>query len=232
MDTWMIERTWFARMEQKGKTWSSECVPSSKRYQDIKKKCKKDADRCSLLYYIFLSRAPLTFGHSQLVLRVQDNVKHDELFLFDLAAPIIKHAISAFRQVLHSDKVHMTEDFASLAELTLAKDAYLKTLILRTSAEEHPLTQEDPLIEYKVHLVPYFESNALECQKRYLAIHRVGPKEKGGLLGWLGERETAVEKWQLKSETPWACILDEVANTNLNMPKLAELLAKAWPSKV
>lgn len=214
------ERIWFWK-ENKG--WSSEFVDDrSKRYQEIQKRLSYVITQGILpkrgVSCIFLVHTPYTFGHSQLAMKFPYEADPDEAARFTSAASIIEKALSAFRHEL-SQKTR--KEFSDLAKLTLTKGIYIKTLILRTSANENIH------IEYKVHLVPYFRSHESACQRRYCAIHRVDPKDTGGLVGWLGERETEVDKWGLKSETPWAFMLDEIANTKLKLPELAKRLAGA-----
>lgn len=224
MDHWMIERTWFVKMAQVGAVFSTESVPSEKRYDEIQKKLNRDTKSCSTLSYIFLVRAPLTFGHSQIVTKFLSVGQQCEADLFEMVAPTIKGAICVFEKVLGSEWLHKSPEFAELAALTRTHKRYIKTLVLRSSAKEN---REG---EYKVHLVPYFDSHAEECQERYRTIHHLD-SGTGGLLGWLGERETEVDRWQIQSETPWAIKLDEIANIDLNMKAFARRLAEAWPSK-
>lgn len=224
MDHWMIERTGFVKMAQEGGAFSTESIPREKRYDEIQKKLKQDTKAYATLSYIFLVRAPLTFGHSQIVMKFLSIGLQNEADLFEMIAPTIKGAISVFEQVLGSEWLHRSPEFAALAELTRTHKHYLKTLVLRSSAKEN----RDG--EYKVHLVPYFDSHAEQCQERYRAIHHLDCGT-GGLLGWLGERETEVDRWQIPSENPWGVKLDEIANVDLNMKAFARRLAEAWPSK-
>ena len=171
---------------------------------------------------IFLVHTPLTFGHSQLIFSVHRQ-RLKEAARFEKVAKIIKSSISAFQQVLGSEKVHRkNSEFKTLAEITRTKGKYIKTLILRTSADEKRT-------EYKIHLVPYFESHASNCKSRYKALHFIKRRRNsatdktGGLLAWLGERETEVDRW-LKDPHPWAKILDQKALKDWKMDKLATLL--------
>ena len=211
MDSWMIERTWFLRKDKEGDIFSSESVPREKRYEAIQNNLKQDTNYASKLSYIFLVREPLTFGHSQLVIKLLSFPEEPkESVLFGMAAPIIQSAISVFENVFAYECVHLRPEFARLAQVTWTDEAYVKTLILRSSAKESDGT------EYKVHLVPYFGSHAEKCQKRYGNIHGGDSSHKGGLLGWLGEMETEVDRLR----TP-----DEIANHDWGMELLAKLLA-------
>ena len=171
---------------------------------------------------IFLVHTPFTFGHSQLIFSVRKQ-RLKEAARFEKVARIIKSAISAFEKVLGSEQVQITNsEFKSLAEITRTKGKYIKTLILRASADEKHA-------EYKIHLMPYFESHASNCESRYHTLHFIKRRRNsatdktGGLLGWLGERETEVDRW-LKDPHPWAKILDQKACKDWKMHRLATLL--------
>lgn len=216
MDSW-IPRTWFLKNE-----WSSESANAAGRYDAIQERAGQDNQNSSFTARIFLVRAPLTFGHSQLVMDFSSDTLSDESTRFFQSADIIRKALLAFKMALDS---HTVQKFETLAQITLTKGSYLKTLILRTSAKEKGK-------EYKVHLVPYFKSHEKACQKRFTNIHNINTKEKGGLLGWLGERENIVDSWQSESDNPFKEKLDNIANANdaWRLPQLAELLCQAWPS--
>lgn len=208
-------RTWFLKNE-----WSSESVNATERYHAIQKRAAQDTQDYSFTARIFLVHAPLTFGHSQLVMDFSSDTQSDESTRFFQSADIIRKALFAFKMALNSDTV---QKFKTLAQITLTNGSYLKTLILRTSAKEEGNV-------YKVHLVPYFESHESACQNRFTSIHNIDPEEKGGLLGWLGERETIVDSWQIESDNPFKEKLDNIANNDWRLPQLAELLCQAWPS--
>ncbi|MBN1615543.1 MAG: hypothetical protein JW950_13855 [Deltaproteobacteria bacterium] len=221
-----IPRMWFFSTYFAVENWSSEFQKPADRYRAIQTRATQDIHSCSVAK-IFLVRAPLTFGHSQLVMDFSDGKEPDEAKRFQAAAPIITKVLYVFQHVLNSDAIRRMPQFAKLAKLTLTppqRCCYLKTLILRASADEKAN-------QYKVHLVPYFQSHEFACQKRYTAIHSVDPDEKGGLLGWVGERETEVDRWQVNTH-PSAFILDKIANDELKMPELAKVLCEAWPSQV
>jgi len=165
--------------------------------------------------YIFLVNRPLTFGHSQLVIPIPDDLRPKESIAFEFAAILIKLAIKGFEEVFGDDKLHTEVDFSDLAKRTLSYGKYEKTIIMRVSADE------DPKKVYKVHLVPYFESNAALCQERYCSVQKVPPDKKGGLIGWLGDRETEVDKWQAGNFE-----LAKIARDMWRIPKLADKLRK------
>lgn len=173
--------------------------------------------------YVLLVRAPLTFGHSQLVISSPKGTNQDEEDFFSLGSRIIERTIMVFEQAFKVQKIHEDENFRSLAVFTGTKGRYIKTLILRSSASEkfHK--------EYKIHLVPYFKSHQDECIKRYRYIHGIATGDKGGLLGWLGERETVVDN--LLESGPFKEnkeILDNFANEDLKMPEIAKKLCNLY----
>lgn len=175
--------------------------------------------------YIFLSRAPLTFGHSQLVIQSPQGNNQDEENFFCLASKIVERVIVVFRKAFIEQKIHKDKNFSDLAKLTYTEGDYIKTLILRSSASENVCR------EYKIHLVPYFKSHAMACQKHYTAIHNVDPNQEGGLLGWLGERETIVDNWQIKGDNPFNGKFDEIVNENLKMTEIAKELRDLYSKK-
>jgi hypothetical protein len=163
--------------------------------------------------HIYLVNRPLTFGHSQLVMRIPKNLmptnnENKESLYFECASIMIKRAIKGFVEAFHTNKLHTEKIFSDLAKRTHSYDEYEKTIIMRVSADE------DPKEVYKVHLVPYFESNAALCQERYYAVHKV-PDKRGGLIGWLGDRETEVDCWRIRN--------DELSKIAINIWKLPEL---------
>jgi hypothetical protein len=162
--------------------------------------------------HIFLSRSPLTFGHSQLVIPSPGDSEQD---LFRLASEIIYDAISTFKSVFGNPTfVHQKAVFKPLADTTLTRGSYERTLVLRASA------QESSGNEYKVHLVPYFASHAELCRKRFHSLHTTTPDRLGGLLGWLGMREDDVDRWEV-DQNPLTPMLDVIANEHLRMSDLA-----------
>ena len=164
---------------------------------------------------IFLVDAPLTFAHSQLAMKFSEVTRPNEPTCFQISAQIIQKALFTFNQALDSNTIN---HFKELAEFTCTKKNYIKTLVLRASAQEDSR-------DYKIHLVPYFESHAKACQERFVNIH--GVNKTGGLLGWLGDRETKVDIWKKKNKNS---LTDTITNI-WRLPELAEILAMAWPSQ-
>jgi hypothetical protein len=236
----MKERIWF----WKDSKWPSkpESMNPSNRYEKIQgrirevieniKKCKKGMKFYSPVYYIILVHTPFTFGHSQLVMKFYGDKQPDEPSRFRLATPIIEKALFVFQQVFNSGRI--TNDFENLKKVTLTEGHYIKTLVLRASANEisnveHPKYKDHT--EYKVHLVPYFRSHEERCKERYDSIHAVyNSKENGGLLGWLGTRETILDSWQLKNDNPFMCDLNKIAINCWKLQELAKILCRKFPS--
>jgi hypothetical protein len=135
---------------------------------------------------IFLVDKPLTFGHSQIEMQCQKETEEER---FGQASLLIEIAIKIFRKAFVEKKIHEKQQFKELAEDTETHGEYIKTLILRSSANENAN-------QYKIHVVPYFRSHADDCKRLFHDKHRNCCEEKtGGLLGWLGKKETQVDNW-------------------------------------
>jgi len=197
--------------------------------EDWKDICIRDykADIETNVPHIFLSRSPLTFGHSQLVIpsmpgSIPEKLTSEASF-FEIASVIIVRALQTYQQLFCSKDgpIHEEDTFKRLAESTYSYGNYLKTLVLRVSAVENAGEQ------YKVHLVPFLKSHDTECLKRFRAHHKARPDKKGGLIGWLGDRETEVDKWE--QEWCWPDVShDDIADKVWNLPQLASQLNKKW----
>lgn len=173
--------------------------------------------------YVFLTRAPLTFGHSQLV--VPDT--KDEAEGFTRGRGEILKVIRTFGRAFGENRSHEKDQYRHLAAYTQTSGDYVKTLILRVSASENPTNQ------FKVHLAPYFTSHQILCQARFAARQNFlnkkdGKLTRGGLIGWLGEREDFVQALEddflrqenKENETPLAVWADN----NFHLKELAEEL--------
>src|SRR2546428_14009630 len=97
--------------------------------------------------FAFLVNAPLTLGHSQLVVKTPQSDTEERSFA--AAAPHVANCIRVLRTRLPS---HGRKSWQSLTQYTKTSGGYRKTLVLKASAEE-------PKGIYKVHLVPYFASH-------------------------------------------------------------------------
>lgn len=190
-----------------------------------RKSAKNTRMEVSKFPHIILVNAPLTFGHSQLVVPAHPGeTPVSERKLFRLAADLIENALAVFTKTLGKRQLHSSASFKKLAEDTYSYGKHIKTLILRTSADDNPGT------EIKFHLVPYFESHQVACRKRFHSLHRAPPEQKGGMIGWLGERETEVDNW-LVDGFPGPITLDQIGREVWKLPELAKQLKQAWPVK-
>lgn len=133
---------------------------------------------------VYVVRAPYTFGHSQLALSWKEGEEPPEEDRFAVAASYIARCIAAFRERL--DSLVRDPLFLPLVRYTATSGVYVKTLVLRTSASE-------AAHEYKVHLVPLFESHQHTAYGRFLRLHPHVPNGVGGLVGWAGEVEGRVD---------------------------------------
>ncbi len=182
---------------------------------------------------IRLVRAPLTFGHSQFRFKPEksttstnDAKPNDSKEsgktnfpkpLFEPAGGEIDKAIKAMHKCLEPE---LFAEFPTLKTVTDTEGKLLKVLVLRASATE------DVDDELKIHLVPYFDSHHKACQKRFERRHQVLPGELGGMLGWLGEVEDTVDKWEV--DHPREDRLNNWADKTLRLTELAEKLHDAW----
>jgi hypothetical protein len=130
-------------------------------------------------------RAPLTFGHTQVVLSELER-ELCEVERWELAFPHLKRIVAAMEATLRSG-VHESEALAFAREYTATSGAFEKVIVLRTSATEGPT-------EFKLHLVPYFASHAEAARQRFEDAHSAARGRRGGLIGWLGDRETKIDQ--------------------------------------
>jgi hypothetical protein len=188
-----------------------------------RKNVKNTWSEVSKFPHIFLTEAPLTFGHSQLVVPARPGTDSvNESTLFRSAVVLIEDVLEVFKNVFGKEKLHARAPFQKLAEDTYSYGKYIKTLILRTSADD------DPDTKIKFHLVPYFESSQADCHKRFHSLHRARPNEKGGMIGWLGERETQLDNWLIDG-FPGPLTLDQIGRDVWKLPDLAKRLTQARP---
>ena len=131
--------------------------------------------------FAFLVDAPLTFGHSQLVVKAPKS-KNEE-FWFATAAPHIAICIRTLRTELTSRN---RSGWRSLAQYTGTSGRYRKTLVLKASADETRGM-------YKLHLVPYFASHLYATNQLYQVLNDADHGAAGGLLHWIGQRERLVD---------------------------------------
>lgn len=125
--------------------------------------------------FAFLVHAPIAFGHSQLKVSIACGIHEEDAF--SLAAKHIAICIGRFRSAFMSLDL---KEWGPLAQYTGTSGHYVKTLVLKASANEDQG-------EYKVHLVPCFSSHIEAANELFRARFHQG--NSGGLLHWIGERE-------------------------------------------
>lgn len=164
--------------------------------------------------YAFLVDAPITFGHSQLVLFTDESMEEQDCFT--IAARHIANCIAALRTTIPGALADTR--WTALAEYTGTSDECLKTLVLKVSADE----DRDV---YKIHLVPYFESHFDATNELYRENMELTDEEaKGGLLHWIGEREQTVDRDMLAGRKD-SVVIARIASFRL--PELKERLSNA-----
>jgi hypothetical protein len=130
--------------------------------------------------YAFLVHAPITFGHSQLVVSVAPCIHEEDAF--SLAAKHMAICIARLRSTFVGLDL---EGWSKLAQYSVTSGHYVKTLVLKASANENQG-------EYKIHLIPCFLSHIEAANALFWA--RFGKKQTGGgLLYWIGRREDLVD---------------------------------------
>lgn len=131
--------------------------------------------------FAFLVEAPLTLGHSQLVVRASWSDTEERSFV--AAVPHIANCIRVLRRRLPSRD---RKSSRSLTRYTGTSGRYRRTLVLKASADE-------PKGMYKVHLVPCFASHFNAANRLFQLLNDADDSEPGGLLHWIGQRERLVD---------------------------------------
>jgi hypothetical protein len=112
------------------------------------------------------------------------------------------------------------ETWGKLREYTKTSGKYIKTLVLKASANENEN-------EYKIHLIPYFESHLCVTTALFHKDRDIDKNKKGGLFRWLGveERrlEDQIELWRDTCHFPTALI------DSFELIRLAKYLKKYVP---
>lgn len=129
---------------------------------------------------VYLVDAPISFGHSQLVVDLSEDRPEEDVFA--IVAHHIAKCVRALREVLPK----VIWSYGQLTDYTDTTGSYLKTAILRAS------TNEDRL-QYKVHLVPLFGSHLEDIKLLHQKTQHLESPTAGGMLHWLGEREAIVD---------------------------------------
>jgi len=194
-----LKRIWF--VPRKGsEMWHTRCVNwgndfSTINISEIEELSDKPFAMILSRPHIFMVRSPLTFGHSQVRIPIPPNKPNTtEIDYWQWAALMIKKAIKVNIEAFVVKQLHLHNSFSELAKETQTWGDYIKTLVWRGSAEEN---QEE---EYRVHLIPYFESHEKLCNEYFDQLYLKGNKKEGGLLGWISEREKVVDKREIENE--------------------------------
>jgi hypothetical protein len=176
--------------------------------------CHKTFDGCEI--DVFLVEAPHSFGHSQLILKSSSDMSEDEMF--GKASIVVKECLPVMRKQL--PKAVSCETWGKLREYTKTSGKYIKTLVLKASANENEN-------EYKIHLIPYFESHLCVTTALFQKDRDIDKNKKGGLFRWLGveERrlEDQIELWRDTCHFPTALI------DSFELIRLAKYLKKYVP---
>ena len=165
----------------------------------------ESADKTS---FAVLVDKPIAFGHSQVVMSIASYDTPEEEVFKQASGHIVicigKFLATSWRSVL--------DGWGPLAKYTGTSGDYMKTLVLKTSADEKPGL-------YKVHLVPCFESHVKSANDQYHA--RFGQSDSGGLLYWIGQREHRVD--YDKEMSPSSAVAEKRINS-FCLTKLAAIL--------
>ena len=162
---------------------------------------------------VMIVEAPLTFGHSQLILRTERIIPEEDMF--GMSSSVIKECLPIINEKL--PKALENPVWKTVREYTKISGRLLKTLILKVSANEAER-------QYKVHIVPYFESHLCLTTILFQQGRDVDKSKTGGLIRWLGEQEKRlddqIEIWRDTSHFPTALV------ESFELIKLAEYLKK------
>jgi hypothetical protein len=148
---------------------------------------------------VYVVESPLTFGHSQLILKSKNKISEERMF--ELSATVITKCIKILKEkipgIIENPKWEM------LREYTKTSGRLIKILILKVSADE-------TIKQYKVHLVPYFESHLCLTTLLFQKGRNIEEHKTGGMIHWLGEQEKRlddqIEIWRDTCHFPTALI--------------------------
>jgi hypothetical protein len=160
---------------------------------------------------VYLVESPLTFGHSQLILKTEKVTPEEDMF--EMASPVLKESIRTLKEKLPE----ALEDpvWKTLRDYTKTSGRLIKILILKVSADE---TEK----QYKVHIVPYFESHLCLTTMLFQKGRDIDKCKTGGMIRWLGEQEKRlddqIEIWRGTCHFPTALV------ESFELIKLAEHL--------
>lgn len=133
--------------------------------------------------FAFITRAPLTLGHSQLRVPLPEGVR--EAGRWKVALPHLEATIEKLDGALR--RLDLADPrWTALADYTVTRGEYKRISVLRTSADE---ASNDAL---RVHLVPLFQSHLDAANARFREKHGL-VEGSGGLIGWMATREDIVD---------------------------------------
>lgn len=162
--------------------------------------------------YAFLVDAPITLGHSQLKVKTGETQQEEDSF--EVAAGHVVKCIRTLRTTLSALRL---DNWAALARYTNTSGNYVKTLVLKVSANE-------PKGEYKIHLVPYFDSHLQTTTRLHCAMQELDSDRPGGLLHWVGQRERVVD-YDMRYTRDDEAVKRRI--TSFNLPQLASELCRS-----
>jgi hypothetical protein len=131
--------------------------------------------------YAFVVKVPITFAHSQLVIKVPLSEPEEEKF--KKAAPQISQCLKIMRLTL--EKLE-PGSLPTLAGYTRTSGDYIRTAVLKANPSES-------VDEYRIHLIPLFASHLEETDRFHSTVHELEGEQMGGMLSWLGQREQVID---------------------------------------
>ena len=148
---------------------------------------------------VYLVESPLTFGHSHLILKTEGIISEEDMF--DMSSSEIKRCLPILNEKL--PKALENPVWKTVREYTKTSGRLIKILILKVSANEAEK-------QYKVHIVPYFESHLCLTTMLFQQGRDVDKNRTGGLIRWLGEQEKRlddqIEIWRGTCHFPTALV--------------------------
>jgi len=180
--------------------------PNTKERRTWLKKPLDDKDIC-----VYLVESPFTFGHSQLIFTTKETVPEEDMF--DMSSSVIKESIRILKGKL--PEAVQKPIWKTLRDFTKTSGRLIKILLLKVSADEAER-------QYKVHIVPYFESHLCLTTMLFQKRRDVDKNKTGGMIYWLGKQEKRlddqIEIWRGTCHFPTALV------ESFELIKLAEYL--------
>jgi hypothetical protein len=168
---------------------------------------------------VMIVESPLTFGHSQLILETEKVIPEEDMF--EMSSSVIKESMRTLKKKLPEAVENPV--WEKLRNYTNTSGRLKKILILKVSANEAEK-------QYKVHLVPYFESHLCLTTMLFKKGRGIDKGKTGGMIQWLGEQEKQIddqiEIWRGTCHFPTALV------ESFELIKLAEHLGVKKKKKV